>query len=297
MNGSGINTARTSVALAALCITLIAWPMQTQMLHASGPLPSFEVATVRPCHLPPSPRPLPDGSVLKPVKIAPPGGGNRQVSDEVHFAGQTALLVALAYNVQIGTEKNYILGLPGWAESSTDCYKVDAKIDESLYAAIQKMPVAKQQEQVRLMEQSLLVDRFKLTLHSETRVLPVYSMVIAKGGPKLAPPKTGEQLWLTVVDTPKGSQLTARAATLDDWIQSPFLEGLDVVNDTGLHGAYDFTLQWTTAKAMLNATPESDADAPNLFTALQEQLGLRLVPTKAPVEVLVIDHIEQPTAN
>jgi bla regulator protein blaR1 len=90
--------------------------------------------------------------------------------------------------------------------------------------------------------------------------------------------------------------MMATATTLDQWIHSPFLSGRAVVDQTGLKGTYDFTLTWSESLAS-GAGQESGTDAPSLFTAVQEQLGLKLVPTKAPVEVIVIDHIEKPSAN
>jgi bla regulator protein BlaR1 len=283
--------------LLGLASLVLIVPAHTQILHATGPPPSFEVATIRPWQPAPSPS-LPPGAPARfPVKIAPPPGGNKQVSDEVHFAGQIGLLIALSYNLRVGTEKSHIVGLPAWAESEADRYKIDAKIDDSLYSAIQKLTSTRQQEEVQLMEQSLLAERFKLKVHFETRMMPVYTMLIGKGGPKLNPAKPGESLWLTAVNTANGTQVTARATTLDDWIDSPFLGGLEVVNKTGLQGAYDFNLLWTTDLQELNATPADNAGAPPLFTAIQEQLGLKLVPSKAPVEVIVIDHIEKPSEN
>jgi bla regulator protein BlaR1 len=273
-------------------------PTHAQILHATGPLPSFEVATIKPWQPAPSPPPPPGAAPGRlPVKVAPTPGGNRQVSDQVHFVGQISLPIALAYNLQVGTEKHHIVGLPAWGESEADRYKVDAKIQDSLYSAMQGMTSTRQYEEVQLMEQSLLAGRLKLKVHFETRMMPVYTMLVGKGGPKLNPAKPGEALWLTAVNTPNGTQVTAKATTLDDWINSPFLDGLEVVNKTGLQGAYDFNLLWTTDQAELNATPGDNTAAPPLFTAIQEQLGLKLVPDKAPIEVIVIDHIERPSEN
>jgi uncharacterized protein (TIGR03435 family) len=90
--------------------------------------------------------------------------------------------------------------------------------------------------------------------------------------------------------------MTATAATVDQWIHSPFIGGRTVVDQTGLKGTYDFTLTWSESLTS-GAAQESGTDAPSLFTAVQEQLGLKLVPTKGPVEVIVVDHIEKPSAN
>jgi uncharacterized protein (TIGR03435 family) len=278
----------------ALISILAAAPTHAQILHATAPLPSFEVATVRPWQPAPTPPQPPGAPVRMPVKIAPGSGVHGQVSDQVHFTGQVSLLIALAYNLRVGTESSHIVGMPAWADSESCRYKVDAKIDDAHFSAMQQMSPAKQHEQVELMEQSLLAERFKLKVHFETRMLSAFNMVTVKGGPKLTPARPGETLWLTATTTANGTQVTARAATLNDWIDSPFLGGREVVNQTGLEGAYDFTLTYSPrAEAVVDDT----SAAPVLTTAIEDQLGLKLVPTKAPVEVIVIDHIEKPTEN
>ncbi|MEO6815724.1 MAG: TIGR03435 family protein, partial [Edaphobacter sp.] len=96
-----------------------------------------------------------------------------------------------------------------------------------------------------------------------------------------------------------GIETTATAITLDQLVRSPLLfGGRNVVDQTDLKGAYDFTLKWGREQpALSDAGQDSGVDAPFLFTAIQEQLGLRLAHSKGPVEVIVIDHIERPTAN
>jgi len=276
-------------------------PTHAQILHAGGPLPSFEVATIKPWkpRAAPSPQPVAppagDGTAeLKPklpAKIAP-GNGGGQATDRVHSILSARLLIAFAYNVPFGFERIRVVGGPDWMGS--DDYEIQAKIEDSLFAAMQKMTPAQQREQVDLMEQSLLADRFKLKVHFETREMPAYALVVAKGGAKLTPAKDGEVSRLSMA----GNEMTAMATTLDQWIHSPFLNGREVVDQTGLKGTYDFTLTWGSERlSAAGAGQEGGTDAPSLFTAVQEQLGLRLVPTKAPVEVIVIDHIEKPSEN
>lgn len=149
-------------------------------------------------------------------------------------------------------------------------------------------------------------------------------LVVAKGGSKLTPAKESPAAPVTVPPppgpgsplppedmrqgirvlrkTPAVSEMTVKGETLDIWVQSPFLGAArPIVNKTGLPGKYDFTLNWapnqpgTSGQDVLSAPGETDL--PSLFTALQEQLGLKLVPTKAPVEVIIIDHIELPSDN
>jgi uncharacterized protein (TIGR03435 family) len=214
----------------------------------------------------------------------------------VHSILTARLLIAFAYNVAFGFERVRVVGGPDWLGS--DDYEIQAKIDDSLYAAMQKMTPAQQREQVNLMEQSLLADRFKLKVHFETREMPVYALVVGKGGAKLTPAKEGEPHSLSIIDVEQGLQMKAVGITLDQWIQSPFLGGRTVVDQTGLKGAYDFTLTWGREEPVVSdAGQGSGADAPLLPSAIQEQLGLKLVPTKGQVEVIVIDHVERPSAN
>jgi len=267
-------------------------PVHGQILHASEQLPSFEVATIRPWK--PMPGPLPT------VKYSPVGGAAAHATDRVHFIGQAVLLIASAYNLPVASESR-IVGGPDWMGSeSSNRYEIQAKIEDSRYAAMQTMSPAQQSEQVDLMEQSLLADRFKLKVHFEKREMPVYALVVAKGGPKLTPAESGESSKLFSAPTDRGSKITAEAVTLDDFANSPLLSmgGRLVVNQTGLKGTYDFTLESGPDRPVApDAGQEGVADAPSFFTAVQEQLGLRLVPTKAPVEVIVIDHIEKPSEN
>ncbi|MBZ5601510.1 MAG: TIGR03435 family protein [Acidobacteriia bacterium] len=178
-------------------------------------------------------------------------------------------LIEIAYDVR----KPQVSGGPNWLDS--EGFDIEAKSARSLSGP-----------QMRLMLQSLLADRFKLTLHRETREQPVYDLVVAKGGPKLkaADPKEAGALRVG-----KG-QVTGMKAPMS-WL-AQFLSGeaLDrlVIDQTGLGGEYDFTLQWT---------PDASADSPSIFTAVQEQLGLQLRAEKGPVEVLVVDRLEKPSAN
>jgi bla regulator protein blaR1 len=266
--------------------------MHGQILHPSGPLPSFEAATLKPWQPPPQPPPPPpsDGaSDRKPVRptMFAPGAPGGQKTNRVRTTLPARLLIAFAYNIPFGFERLRVEGGPDWVDSNQ--YELQAKIDDALFTQMQTMTPAQQREQVDLMEQSLLADRFKLKVHFETREVPGYALVVAKGGPKLTPAKDGERSQLSKT----GNTMTASAITLGDWVQGPFIGSRLVVNQTGLTGAYNFTLTWTNQVT----TEGSETDAPSLFTAVQEQLGLKLVPTKIPTEVIVIDHIERPSEN
>jgi uncharacterized protein (TIGR03435 family) len=152
------------------------------------------------------------------------------------------------------------------------------------------------------MLQSLLADRFKLVFHKETREEQIYDLVVDKGGSKLK----------VAVDTVKGSpqglragrgEVTGMAAPMQQL--SNFLSeqlGRSVIDKTDLDGKYDFTLKWMPDPLASGGSSGPDAipldpSAPSLTAAVQEQLGLKLQPTKGPVEILVIDHVEKPSEN
>lgn len=142
-------------------------------------------------------------------------------------------------------------------------------------------------EQVRSMTQKLLAERFKLALHKETRQLPVYALVVAKNGPKIHAVEDGSGK-----TSGRPGHFEAAKVTMQHFADliGRFL-GQQVVNDTGLAGVYDFTLEWAPDEL-------KTGDGASLFTALQEQLGLKLEGRKASVEVLVVDRVEKaPTAN
>ncbi len=146
---------------------------------------------------------------------------------------------------------------------------------------------------VPLMLQALLADRFKLTIHRDTKELPVYALVIAKGGPKFKPADSSTGV---TSDSNRTRWHVTAKVTMPRFAEFLTDEaGRPVVDKTGLTGTYDLTLDW----AVDNSAIASDsASGPSLFTALQEQLGLKLDPAKGPVETIVVDHAEKtPTDN
>jgi uncharacterized protein (TIGR03435 family) len=200
-------------------------------------------------------------------------------------------LMTFAY----GVHAQQIVGGPPWMQ--TDRYDVTGQPEA---------PGVPNQDQLRAMIRGLMADRFKLAFHRETRELSVYAIVVRGGGP----PK------LTRNDSnPKGlpsllfrglGVLPAMNATMGDLagvLQTAVLDR-PVVDRTGLEGRYDFTLTWTPDETQFAGLgvrvppPSGDPNAPpGLFTAFQEQLGLRLDSTRAPAEVLVIDRVERPSEN
>jgi len=245
---------------------------------------------------------------IKPHKVGGNSGGWRWLPDGLSIKDTTLkVLIGSAY----GMFDDQISGAPGW---TSDRFDVEAKMDDEAAAAFQKLPKEQQATQRGLMLQSLLADRCKLKIHYETKEHPTYALVIAKGGFKLKEadpnntyangikvPEGRPRAGLMMVQDGKitGQAITTSrlAAQLGGWLRSP------VVDKTGLTGKYDFTLQWSpdegggmTMQGAGRPTP-SDDSGPSIFTALQEQLGLKLESTKGPVEIIVIDHIERPSEN
>jgi bla regulator protein BlaR1 len=191
---------------------------------------------------------------------------------------------------------------PDWINKKS--YDIEGKVPESLHEAMSKMTREERMAQTQLMMQSLLADRFKLKYHFETRELQAYKLVVAKGGLRVKehPDRTKAGVWMNRTD--QGGILYG-AATIPDLVglltNVQEIGAKPIINETGLAGTfYDFSLKWSSSAAAdpaNNAGIPSNADAPSIFTAVQEQLGLKLVAAKAPVKVVVIDHIEPPTPN
>jgi uncharacterized protein (TIGR03435 family) len=181
-------------------------------------------------------------------------------------------------------------------------------MDAATTDALKKLSQDQRWPAQQQMLQSLLADRFQLTVHRETKELPIYTLVIAKGGPKLREAKPGDP----GAGDMKGSQisgdLTAQAVPIATLVQSlTQMLGHPVSDKTELKGVYDFKLQFTPDDRLQPPSgappnfrfplPPADSNAPSLFDALQEQLGLKLESGKGPAEVMVIDHVERPSEN
>jgi uncharacterized protein (TIGR03435 family) len=197
-------------------------------------------------------------------------------------------LIQFAYDMP----DSQILGGPTWLDSIM--FDIDAKSDPAVDAELHALPTEQARHQKQLMVQALLADRFQLKVHQETRQLPVYALVVAKDGPRFKP----SQINGTTIDA---SRARLHIAGSDDTVGVLTRElaqvlGRVVVNQTGLSGRYDLTLRWTPDDAATLASPSPDVP-PDIFTAIQEQLGLKLESTKGPVPVLVIDSAEKPSPN
>jgi uncharacterized protein (TIGR03435 family) len=155
---------------------------------------------------------------------------------------------------------------------------------------------------MRLMLQSLLEERFKLRLHRESREEPVYELVVAGGGPRMKQAADSLKQPQRGLRMGRG-QLTGTAAPISILINQISQQlGRSVIDKTGLTGQYDFELKWTPEFNQSQASPadpgpQPDLGGPSIFTAIQEQLGLKLESTKGPVEVIVIDSAEKPSEN
>jgi uncharacterized protein (TIGR03435 family) len=192
-----------------------------------------------------------------------------------------------------------IYGAPAWLDSTT--YDIEAKSDPSVDEQLASMEPGQARSQKMAMLQALLAQRFQLVTHTETRDLPVFDLVLAKGGPKFKPSDANG----TTISQSGGSGIhRIHVQGSDNTVELLARElaqaaGRIVIDKTGLAGRYDLTLRWTPDDApppLLNGAPDPNPP-PGLFTAIQEQLGLRLEPGKGPVPILVIDHIEHPSEN
>lgn len=197
-------------------------------------------------------------------------------------------LLQMAFNVR----RSQISGIPDWAEKAR--FDINAKITDPDIPALKKLT----SDQQRLILQRFFAEKFALKWHRESRSLPVYELVVVKGGPKFdeGPHCTADSDSTSQSNT----DLTAkcvRMRTFSDLLSNQM--DRPVVDKTGLAAHYDFHLRWSRDEAKAEAASNgSDADTPpSLFTALEEQLGLKLVAGKDPVDTLVVDSIDKPAEN
>ena len=202
-------------------------------------------------------------------------------------------LLELAYHL----ESFQITGGPSWLNSARYDISATAKGD------------AVTAEQQRQMIQNLLADRFKVVVHREIKQLPIYELTVTKSGSKLSGAETGSCPDPPVPSNPCGgfrisnrSLMTGNKVTVVQLAADlSFLLGRLVVDKTGINGIFDIRLEWTPdpnlGKASGDAEPRPGSDGPSIFTAVQEQLGLKLESRRGPAEILVIDRAEKPSPN
>jgi uncharacterized protein (TIGR03435 family) len=180
-----------------------------------------------------------------------------------------------------------IVGGPAWM--STERFDIEAKSESALDSRPGSDPIESRLEK-RRMVRALLAERFHLIVHSETRDLPVYAMVTAKGGPAFL----STQAKGTTVNQSRGRIQIEGGENTMTVLAECLAEALDrvVIDKSGIQGRYSVSLKWTPDEAAA-----TDPSEPSIFTAIQEQLGLKLDSQRAPVEVMVIDRIDMPTDN
>ena len=234
---------------------------------------AFEVATVKPIEA--------DAKAGRFFKME---GLNRWIATNYTLKN----LIALAYDLNPRT----ISGGPAWMDSQQ--FNIEAITPGDV------RPTRLEQMQ---MLRALLVERFKLTFHRQQKEFSIYELTVAKGGAKLkAAAKPDDPPQLIGVVYPGKIEIPAKSVTMDDFVAMLQRATLDrpTVNKTGLTGKYDFDLVWAQDETQYGGevpkAPE-DAQSPPLFTAIQEQLGLKLEATHGMVSALVIDNAERPLSN
>ena len=222
-------------------------------------------------------------ATIKPSQPNDPSDGFHTRGRHLFIENQTVnKLVAFAY----GMNGKQIAGGPAWL--GTDRFDIDGVPD------VEGTPSLKQEQG---MVKKLLTERFKLTIHREKRELSVYAITVGKGGPKLAK-SVGDLIGLPSQDADQhGTELDMKFKNMsmaDFAFCMQFFVDRPIVDQTGLAGKYDFNLKWTFDETESSSNPNA---APGLFTAVQEQIGLKLEAVKAQADVIVIDKVERPSAN
>jgi len=306
--------------LSTILLGAVALAASTAVAQAATPsAPDFD----RTCAAPAPANDPTHGITFAAVSIRPiePKGGH--LTDPPNGDGITIEnynlddIIRWDFNLGFAWRDDQLQGTPKWF--TTDDFVIQAKVADSDVAAWQKLDDAAR----RLVFRKVLVERFKLACHYEYVDRPVYNLVIAKGGPKMkeATPDdikrfTGQFCILPdyfgvkvcLLGEP-GSAPGSDGLGFPDISMKTFADqyltkstGRTVLDKTGLTAAYTFILNDTSPEARLSASPDdsgsaSEPAAPSLFTALPEQLGLKLEPGRGPVSVLVIDRLERPAEN
>lgn len=286
-NKGGSTKRRRFKGILIRCLVLAAIPPCCIVnAQESATTPSFEVSTVRPSG------PGTQGSNLN-LGI----DGIRSSNLPVIF------LLKFAFDLNGGSDQQ-IIGAPSWISSLP--FDIRAKMDQESATRIAGMSQDERIATMRKMIQTLLADRFQLKVHHDSRELRVLALVIAKGGSKLTQVSdtpvssaAGADSW-TGLHNPKAGETEGRdvpvALLVSALSNKPEIGGRLVVDQTGLNGKYNFQLTWASDDRRTKGD-DLGADGPSLFTAIQEQLGLKLETRKVPVDCLVIDRIQQPSPN
>ena len=264
-----------------------------QLVDKDSSPTTFDVVSVRPTQI------ATDGAA---IESPPNGDGITMRNVTVHE------MIDYAYSFN---HPELVSGLPEWAKTKN--YDLVGKVADANLAAFRKL----NQQRRRQMLLAVLAERFQLKVHRELKEVPIYALVVGKKGAKMKEAAPADQYASgsksedgtpagagTLIPTAKG--LTGQAVQMAAFalMLSRLNLGREVVDRTGLTGRYDFTLRCAPTEAMrpvingqMQPVSEEDAALPSIFTAVQEQLGLKLESTKWMIEGLVIDHIEQPSEN
>jgi len=261
---------------------------------------------------PPAQKPQFEITSVKPNRLGRAAGPPQVTAERGRFVGSNAylrLLLQFAYRPAAGRtlRDTDIVGVPGWADMER--FDIEAKTEGGLNPS---------PEQLRLMVQSLLEDRFQLKAHWETREMATYNLVVAKNGAKLKPsedqsatsvdardPQASRRGSVRTIANPSPSGITVTVSgnalpieTVVSQLQS--YAGRPVFDRTGLAGLFDMRIVFFMETRNANSPPQptaSDPSIPSLTTAIEEQLGLKLESGKGPVEVLVIESVQEPSEN
>jgi uncharacterized protein (TIGR03435 family) len=239
------------------------------------------------------------------IKLASPGErdvGSTDLPDGFDFKNMPLVwLIYQAFGISMDSQ---ISGLPEWVK--TDQYSVSARVDEDTAAAWKTLSPKALARQKQRMLQALFADRCQLKMRREVKELPVYDLVIAKGGLKMteaAPDEKESSYWRQTAmysATSQGDEYTITATTHAGTAQGlaeslPRYAGRIIVDKTGLGDKrFDFELKWSSDQ---QAPADGGSTGPSIFKALEEQLGLKLEPAKEPVDTFVVEQIERPSAN
>jgi uncharacterized protein (TIGR03435 family) len=285
---------RRKLALCAAALAVIS----AQLAFGQSAAPTPIAASAPDSKSEASPSPAFEVAAIKPNK----SGGGRSSSgfNNGRFTAENiSLKILIQYDAYVIPEAQ-ILGGPDWLTSQR--FNIDAKVDDATAERMEKLPYEQRNQLRHQLVQQLLADRFKLAVHWEHKELPVYALVVEKTSTGIHPAKDPNK------DSRSSSngKLTDEGVTMTDLAEqmTQILNrelGRVVIDKTGLQGKYDLALTWSPDNHSANFTNASADNAaplgPSIFTAVKEQLGLKLESTKASVEVLVIDHIEAPSEN
>jgi uncharacterized protein (TIGR03435 family) len=293
-----------AAAALSLCLTVVLPPT-----HSQQPTAPAAAAPAAPAPAPAAPATAAKLPAFDVISVKTNNSAAHQITMNFSPDGirVTNMPIQFILRDAFGVNDDQLINAPGWAKSVA--YDIEAKVAPDDVPALKNLS----REQRAAMMLNILTDRFKLAYHRETRTLPEYALAIAKGGSKLqevkpttdenGKPRGNRMMMSDTSLTADGLDMSSVARLLSQRIGRP------IVDKTGLTGKYSFKLEWANEPhdgegpggpahdAGPGGASASGDTGPSIFNALQEQLGLKLDSEKGPVEVIVIDHLEQPAAD